>query len=207
MYRIIFTGLLAVLLAATMSCKKPDGIEVSIQPIEKQDDEEYQAIEEVTGPEKERFLAAVVPAGDGYFWTVRFKANTAIVNHYEEDFYTFLKSLKLPATSNDAPKWEIPKGWRISTPSDRMAAGFRWVTLHTGPKNKPVEMYLSKPASGSMLENVNRWRTSFVGIDPITNEELPALLKPFDIDGTKASIIDLRGPGGKGGMTPPFAGK
>jgi hypothetical protein len=174
-----------------LGCRPEQTITTATQPIEK----------EPPAKEEKRFLAAVLPTGDGYFLTLRLFADKSAVDAAEVGFYQFLKSLEMPPTSNDAPKWTLPEGW-VETQPSAAAAGFRWVTM----KNKAgIEMYLSKPASGSMLENVNRWRTGFVGIPAIADKDLPLQLKPYELGTTKASIIDMTGPGGTGAMTPPFA--
>jgi hypothetical protein len=165
--------------------------------------------QEVEGPNKMRFLAAVIPSGDGYFWAVRFFAPAPVVDHYEGAFDAFVASLKIPASSQEKPGYTVPAGWRVGEPPSQMAAGFRLVTLHTGPKKKPVEMYLSTPVKDDRLDNVNRWREQFVGLPKITDAELKAQMQERKVGDTTAYIVDLRGPGVNnpgGGMRPPFAG-
>ena len=97
--------------------------------------------------------------------------------------------------------WTVPIGWKLG-PAKQM----RMVTLVNGA----TEFYISDPISGTMLDNVNRWRTDFTGIAKVTEAELPGVTTEIVLGTTKAYRVDLRGPGGTssgGGMRGPFQGK
>ena len=67
------------------------------------------------------------------------------------------------------------------------------------------DLYVSDPLGGDLLQNVNRWRTDFVGIPAVTN--VKDVVTEIQLGGTKAYRVDFRGPGGKGGgMGGPFMG-
>jgi hypothetical protein len=54
------------------------------------------------------------------------------------------------------------------------------------------------------LDNINRWRQQ-AGVDPIAEKEIETANRVLTIDGRKVIVVDVSGPGGKGGMMPPFA--
>ena len=207
--------LLAVVLAVVaVGCHQDDPIRAYTVPKETKPGEDAGDVAEfkydpVDGPDKMRMLVTVVPSGDGYFWAVRFFAPAPVVDHYEADYDSFIASIKLPANSNEKPTYTMPKGWRTGTAPSAMAANLRVGTLHTGPKAKPVEMYLASPVRDDLLGNVNRWRVQFVGLPETTAADLKGQVKEVMVDGKPATRVDLRGPGvaGGGGMKPPFAPK
>ena len=47
------------------------------------------------------------------------------------------------------------------------------------------------PSSG-LLANVNRWRGQ-IGLEPVTEKDLEAIVQPLDLNGTKASLVDMTG--------------
>lgn len=72
----------------------------------------------------------------------------------------------------------------------------RLVTLQKGEGKKPLEMYISEPMMGSLVDNVNRWRTDFVGIKPWTEEEMATGMKTIQLGTSVAYRFDFVGPGG-----------
>lgn len=207
--RPVAVGLAAAVVLLSAGCKPDDGIRTYTVP--------KQATAKGDAPpdgqsDKVRMRVAVVPTGDGYFWAVRFLATPAVVEQYSADFDALVNSLRLPATSHERPTYTVPAGWREGTAPSKMAADLRVVTLHTGPKEKPVEMYMSTPVKDDLLGNVNRWREQFVGLRKINEAELKGQVQERTVDGRKVTLVDLRGPGvdnpggGMGGR-PPFAPK
>jgi hypothetical protein len=51
---------------------------------------------------------------------------------------------------------------------------------------------------GGSLANVNRWRGQ-IGLNPVAESDLGALLSPLDVDGGKAMLIDMTGQGQEAG--------
>lgn len=151
------------------------------------------------GDAKYRLLGAIIPDGKGYSWFVRFYGLIDQVSPHEEDFQTFLKSLRLSGDGVKSLTWTVPAGWSVGPPKD-----MRIVTLKKGA----AEFYVSSPIGGSILDNVNSWRDKIVGIAEVTEAELPAVTTELLVGTTKAIRVDFRGPGGKGrGMAGPFSGK
>ncbi len=148
---------------------------------------------------KFRLLGAIIPDGKGYSWFVRFYGPIDQVSPHEEDFQTFLNSLRLGGEGSKSLTWTVPAGWTLGPPKD-----MRIVTLKKGA----AEFYVSSPIGGSLLDNVNSWRAQIVGIDKVTEAELPTVTTELLVGTTKAVRVDFRGPGGKGrGMAGPFSGK
>jgi hypothetical protein len=147
-----------------------------------------------TGPDKARLLGAIIPAAGGSSYFVKMTGTPEAVEPHAAAFEEFVKSVDVSATP---PKYTAPAGWKQG-PARQM----RVVTFLVGDGEKPLEAYLSEPFAGSVLDNVNRWRGE-VGAKPVTEAELPAATK--ELPGpTKKYLIDVRGPGGSGGMMPPF---
>jgi len=152
------------------------------------------------GDAKYRFLGAILPAGERSFWFVRFFGPSQQVSPHEADFDKFLASIRV-ADGGRNLTWTVPTGWKLG-PAKQM----RMVTLI----KDAAEFYVSDPISGTILENVNRWRTDFTGIAKVTEAELPSVTTEIVLGTTKAYRVDFRGPGGPsagGGMRGPFQGK
>ena len=189
----VFLGL-AVLVAG---CGKPaDDIRAYTVPREKEPAKK-------PAPEsgdKFRMLAAIIPADEKYFWSVKLAGPTETVTALEADFNAFVKSIKAGNDSAVAPTFTPPAGWETAPAKQMRLATFR--------KNG-VEMYLSTPTGGGHLGNVNRWRDQ-VGLRDIQQAELKDALTEIKLGDKTAYTVDLRGPtwsGGMPGMNAPFAGK
>ncbi len=196
--------LVAVLLSG---CKPKDEIRSYSVEKEPEPTEAAPAAAAPASASEYRFLGAMIPAGGTYFWFVRFFGPIDQVSPYEEDFNKFLASIHIQGDKEKGGPpltWTLPDGWKIGPAKSE----FRMVTLQKGK----AEFYVSNPISGTILENVNRWRTDYVGIAKVSADELPAVTTEFLVDTTKAYKIDFRGPGGSGAtgggaMRGPFQGK
>jgi hypothetical protein len=121
------------------------------------------------------------------------------LERHQADFEAFLQSLKFPAEGT--PTWTLPSGWRTAEVKTQIP---RIATLRMKKSETVVDLAISE-ARGSLIENINRWRNLQAGIDPITEAEIESKHRVLMIDGRKVIVVDVRGPGGKGGMMPPFA--
>jgi hypothetical protein len=145
-----------------------------------------------------RILAAIVPTGqpnDWYFFKMQ-NPPRALERHAAE-FDGFIRSLKF--SGDGPPAWTVPAGWR-----EIGAQGKDRVTTFRMRKSETVVDLPVTRLGGSLLENINRWRGQ-VGIDPITEAEIDTKCTVLTVDGRKVVVVDVSGPGGKGGMMPPFA--
>jgi hypothetical protein len=147
-----------------------------------------------------RILGAIAPASDKpddwYFFKTQSKPK-AIERHVAE-VDAFIRSLKF--TPDGLPSWTVPAGWReVGTQGKDRIATFRMKKSETA-----VELSVTR-FGGKLLENINRWRAQQAGADPITEAEIDTKCQVLTVDGRRMVIVDVSGPGGKGGMMPPFA--
>ncbi len=152
------------------------------------------------GPAKVRLLGAIIPEGADGSYFVKFVGPIEQVNANEKDFDAFLNSIRVPGEGGKPISYTVPAGW-----SEAPARQMRVITLKKTEGTAP-DLYVSTPFGGSLLENVNRWRTGDAGIAPVSEAELKDSLKEVQLGGTNAFRVDLRGPGGKGMAKGPFMG-
>ena len=149
---------------------------------------------------KMRMLAGVIPLSDKASYFVRFLGPIDAVSPREAEFDAFFNSIRMTEDPKRPLTWTVPPGWKVGKPRDK-----RLVTLNPDGA-KGVEMYISDAFGGSLLENVNRWRTSFLGLKAANAAELETLARPVMLGDKKAHRLDLRGPGGSGVMPGAGAG-
>jgi hypothetical protein len=149
---------------------------------------------------RERLLGAIIPVDADKSYFVLFKGPVEKIEPHEKDFDTFLNSVKVPGDGGKPISWTVPPGWK-----EAPARQFRVVTIQ---KDGSPELYISDPFGGSLLLNVNRWRTDHVGLPKIAEADLKTVTKEQKFGETTGYRVDFRGPGGKGGGMgkPPFAG-
>lgn len=96
-----------------------------------------------------------------------------------------------PATTGDARPWTAPESWR-AVPGERP---MRLATYEIPDTNGPVEVAITRfPGDvGGMLANVNRWRGQ-IGLAPLSEADLPALLEHFENPGFVGAFMHLKGP-------------
>lgn len=159
------------------------------------------------GEPKVRILGAIAPAGDQaddwYFFKFQPSRMSEAyppkaLERHAADFDAFLKSLKF--SPDGPPSWKLPEGWKEVTVSTAMP---RVATLRMKKSETTVDLAVSR-TGGNLLDNINRWRGQ-AGADAITEAEIDAKCRVLTVDGRRVVVVDVSGPGGKGGMTPPFA--
>ncbi|HEX4591107.1 MAG TPA: hypothetical protein VH120_14310 [Gemmataceae bacterium] len=152
-------------------------------------------------PPSARLLAAVLPVG-GKFWFVSVTGPAPAVGNLLPDFEAFVKSLRFPENERRRVTWDLPADWHREPNRDRM----RYATFRAGPNALEVRVYTFGPESGNLLANVNRWRGQ-VGLDAVTEAELPSVTRPISVDGIAGTFVDMTGPGANpdAPMTPPLA--
>jgi hypothetical protein len=146
-----------------------------------------------------RILAAIAPASDKpndwYFFKIQSKPKA--VERHAADFDAFIRSLQF--RPDGPPSWTLPAGWReVGAQGKDRVATFRMKKSETA-----VELAVTR-FGGTLIDNINRWRGQ-AGADPITEAEIETKCKVLTVDGRRVVVVDVSGPGGKGGMTPPFA--
>jgi hypothetical protein len=91
--------------------------------------------------------------------------------------------------------YEAPPGWQ-----DTGSGGFRAASFRVGEEGESAEITVIAlgPNSGSILDNVNRWRGQ-VRLEPLTAEQLDADTQSLDAQNAPGTYVALHGPddGGK----------
>lgn len=136
-----------------------------------------------------RMLGAIFPAGE-QSWFFKLSGPIDAVGKLEKPFEALVTSVKLV---EGKPSWTNPEGWR-QLPGE----GLRFATVKTGPDDAALEVTVGS-AGGSLRGNVDRWRGQ-IGLKPARGREMEATTRAIDADGIKGTFVDLRGPGGAGGM-------
>ena len=190
--------LVPALAVAFAGCKPSE--EIRTYTVEKEPEKPIGPDE--TGEGKMRMLAGIIPLAENSSHFVRFLGTAQTIAPYEADFDSFVKSIVLTGDPKQPMTWTIPAGWKLGKPMKE-----RVVTLTPLAGPESVVMYISQAFGGTMLMNVNRWRTDFLGTKPITADELEIIARPVQLGATKAFVFDLRGPGGSGRMGGPMSGK
>lgn len=141
----------------------------------------------------QRILGAIIPAEPGYSIFIKFSGPSDVVTANEKAFDDFVAAAKL-SDSKQSLQVTTPAGFRDAPPKQ-----MRQATFQVGPAEKPVDLYVSIPFGGGLLENVNRWRKE-VGAAPLTAADLKAAVPEVKIANGTAYRVDASGPGGTGGM-------
>ena len=150
--------------------------------------------------EKQRLLAAMIPAGGDQTWFFRMSGPEAIVTEFKPQFDAIVTSLKF--ADPKLPKWKLPDGWIEEEPTKQ----FIDKNLRPADDTKKVVVTVSK-AGGGDLPNINRWRLQF-GLPPAQIGDLGQFSKEYDVDGRKGRIVDLVGMAKAGNpMGGPMMGK
>lgn len=103
------------------------------------------------------------------------------------------------AACSDAPQIEVytipaepapPESWDLATPFGPEKARFSISEGLIGSAN--VSMTVLQGDGGGMLGNVNRWRGQ-LGLEPVEEKDLKDILKPVEVLGGEARLVDLTG--------------
>ena len=181
---------------------------------------EMASTEPVLANKKARILIALLNAGDG-LWIFKMSGQDEFVAQQKPAFTSFLESISLdkttatpaprfattntrktPRTGEDSaipakPNWRVPPGWREEPPSQMLLGKF---TLE-GDSGAKAEVTVSAfPGDvGGLLANINRWRGQ-VGLQGLAESDLSSNVTSLDVDGTKATVIDVNGVSPKTGQ-------
>jgi len=156
-----------------------------------------------------RILGAIAPAGkpgeDSWYF---FKFQPArmgetytpkAIERHAAEFNAFIQSLRFDP--DGPPSWTVPPGWREVTVSTQ----FKRIATFRMKKSETVVDLAVTQATGKLIENINRWRVQQAGAEPITEDEIKTKCRVLTVDGREVVVVDVSGPGGKGGMAPPIA--
>jgi hypothetical protein len=150
---------------------------------------------------KSRMIGLIIPLPTGYSYFVKFYGAIDGVTSQEKAFDEFVKTLSIN-DPNAPPTYSLPAGWQDVAPRQ-----FEIRRFSTGSANAP-QVSISEPTRGSLIENINRWRKQ-VGLESITEAELPTMTLPVTISKIDSFRVDLKGPAepASGPMRGPFQGK
>jgi len=177
--------------------------------------------------ETNRILAAVLRR-DGIAWFFKMTGDDALVAQQKPQFVQFLNSLNLaapaeasalppshppiggagmtPASTPAAqvgtpgavhPRWEVPAGWQEAPGGQFLAAKF--IIHGSGAEQAAVNVSSLRGEGGGLLNNVNRWRQQ-LGLGALAQDEADKLLTPLEVQGGKATMVDMSGTGAGSGQ-------
>jgi hypothetical protein len=140
-----------------------------------------------TEPPTPRMLAAILPTPEKV-WFVKMTGPADAVAAHQGEFEQFVKSVRIPGDGNEPIGWTAPAGWRTGTNKDAM----RYATFRVGPEALELIISSLPGRGGELIDNVNRWRGQ-LKLPPMTAAELPTVTRPIDVNGIKATLVDLTG--------------
>lgn len=101
---------------------------------------------------------------------------------------------KAPPPRDPRFDFKVPQGWTEVAPSTMRAASFE---VGAGAEKAQLAVIPLPMPAGSVLENVNRWRSQ-VSLGPTTQEALDAELKSIAVGSQEARLLDAIGPDNPG---------
>lgn len=160
-----------------------------------------------------RLLGAILAQG-GTTWFFKMLGSDTLVAEQKPAFQQFLKSISFhaagehaqtaatpappasivpqsPATSSKLPAWEVPGSWQEQPPSSMLLARFAVKDQSSGKAEVTVSAFPGDV--GGLLPNVNRWRNQ-IGLAPIDTPELAKAVSPLELDGIKATLVEMANP-------------
>ena len=148
-----------------------------------------------------RMLVAMIPEGN-QAWFFKLAGPVDAVTQQADTFEKLIRSVSF---QNGRAQWELPSGWE-----EQPGNTFREATLKIGDASPPLEVAVSKgPMRGEsseyLLDNVNRWRGQ-LQLAPIGSGQLAESVREVEVDGRKATLVDLSGKLNPGSMMATFAG-
>lgn len=152
------------------------------------------------GEPTDRMLAAIIPA-DGQAWFFKLVGPIPKIGTLEKPFEEFVTAVRI---EGGKPKWQRPPDWK-----EGAGGPMRYATILVPNEPKPLELTVNMlPWGGTpqdMLANVNRWRGQ-LQLPPAEPAQIASFTREVKAGELTATIVDLRGRSGGGGMMPPFAG-
>jgi hypothetical protein len=102
------------------------------------------------------------------------------------------------ADAADKPTWTVPAGWQEAPLSQFLIA--KYTVAGTGDAKADINISSLANEGGGVLPNVNRWRRQ-LGLDAVTDNDLPTLVSTIDASGVQASVVDFTGTDAKTGQS------
>ena len=142
-----------------------------------------------------RIVTAMVHRPEGS-WFYKLSGPAGAVGAEKPRFIEFLKSIQIKEAAaqvaaseeRSKPKWQVPSQWK-ELPARQMQVA-RFAIPERGAAQAEVFVSVFPNDTGGTLANVNRWRKQ-LGLDAITEEDLPSLVKPLDPAKPEAMLVEL----------------
>ncbi len=95
-----------------------------------------------------------------------------------------------PISHEGQPNWQVPAGWQEVSGGQFLVAKFAL----TGEGGATAAVNVSNAAGegGGLIGNVNRWRGQ-LGLGKLSDDDVTKLITAIDVQGGKASLVDLSG--------------
>jgi len=148
-------------------------------------------------------LAAIVPHGE-QTWYFKMVGPPDRVNEHQQEFRRFVESTQFASEGRKRVDWKsVPESWRRESRSKDAFAGIRdlhYAAFRVGADEDRIKVTVTPLASesGSVLDNVNRWRRQ-LSLHSVTEADLPKLVHEVKIGDAAAKFVDFTGmlaPGG-----------
>jgi hypothetical protein len=168
--------------------------------------------------ETNRILAAVLRR-DGTAWFFKMTGDDDLVAKQKPAFVQYLKTFDFSAVGTERgqpslppshppignaatapesttaagadpgkPEWQVPAEWKEVSGGQFLAAKF----LINGADNSQAAVNVSL-SGGGLTANVNRWRVQQLGLEALSEEEINKLVTSVDLEGGKATLIEMDG--------------
>ena len=95
-----------------------------------------------------------------------------------------------PISSEGKPNWQVPAGWQEVSGGQFLVAKFN-ITGAEGA-TAVVNVSSSPGEGGGLAGNINRWRGQ-LGLGQLSDDDVNQLVTTIDVQGGKASLVDLSG--------------
>jgi hypothetical protein len=147
-----------------------------------------------------RLVVAVVPHEE-QTWFLKLTGPPPEVEEHRKEFDQFVSSVHFTGKEDPPVEWKVPEGWKTEAAGPQRYATFRF------GKDDALELAVTHFGAEirELLPNVNRWRGQ-IGLPEIGEDEVGKFVHEIKVDGGKATVVDMTGPGAAPGKrTPPFA--
>jgi hypothetical protein len=95
-----------------------------------------------------------------------------------------------PISSEGKPNWQAPAGWQEVSGGQFLVAKF--MLTGAGGVTAAVNISSSTGEGGGLVGNINRWRGQ-LGLTSLSDGDVNKLVTTIDVEGGKASLVDLSG--------------
>lgn len=159
-------------------------------------------------PATVRLLAAIVPQAE-QTWFFKLQGPIEVVDQQAPVFDRFIHSVRFTGKADEPAQWTLPDGWKLLPVPDsekRVMDGERRARIQVETKGEPLTLDVTSFPSkfGDLRGNVDRWRRQ-IGLKPSGTADLGKMTKEIDVNGVKATLVDMAGPGLGGSAAMPAA--